>query len=454
MNFDQKPDRDSKNEQAKASREAWEEAADALWSTASKQLSVSLRYLFAALNSLKKKSDPRFRLVATDGEYIYHNPMKLVMHARQGQVYINRAYVHMLMHCIFPAIRKASDFNGDERRLWDIASDIHAEYILDGLQTPSLMLPESDTREKIYRRLTDNCGILSIENIYTYLHTVTDDTLALWEELFYCDDHAPWPRVCSESKERQMRQSTAIASILPAYGQGKGEERLLKALKITQRKEISYAHFLKNFMSLKEQARLDPDSFDPGYYNYGMTLYGNIPLIEELEAKEDKALEELLIVVDTSGSCAGDLIERFLNETLTMTNDIRRISDKTRIHLLMCDREVHSDIIIAPNTDVGELLSKIKLKGFGGTDFRPPFKYARELLSLGKHISGMIYFTDGYGLYPTKRPPWKSAFIFSKEPDFDDSERIRLISAALPEDDGVSSLRPPAWALTHVLQAI
>ena len=63
----------------------------------------------------------------------------------------------------------------------------------------------------------------------------------------------------------------------------------------------------------------------------------------------------------------------------------------------------------------------------------------------------MIYFTDGYGLYPTARPPWKSAFIFSKEPDFDDEERMMLAASALEKEASSADLRPPAWAMTHVL---
>ena len=33
---------------------------------------------------------------------------------------------------------------------------------------------------------------------------------------------------------------------------------------------------------------VDMDSFDYGFYNYGMTVYGNMPLIEELEYREEE----------------------------------------------------------------------------------------------------------------------------------------------------------------------
>ena len=34
------------------------------------------------------------------------------------------------------------------------------------------------------------------------------------------------------------------------------------------------------FTVLKEEIEVDPDSFDPVFYSYGMSLYGNMPLIE------------------------------------------------------------------------------------------------------------------------------------------------------------------------------
>ena len=436
-------------EKKHSSRKAWEDSAREILDASSRRLSLSLRYLFLALNRLKKNPDPRFIYTATDGEHIYYNPMKLVTRAATEPVSVNRAQMHMLMHCIFPAIRKAADYSGEERRLWDIASDIHAEYIIDGMQTPALLLPESDTKTHAYKHLTDKCGILSVENIFHQLHSESPETLALWEDVFYTDDHSPWPQMNKESRDNWDKQRAALTSTLPAYGTGKGEERLLKALKLAERKQISYKEFLKKFMRLREDPKLDPDSFDYGYYNYGLSLYGDMPLIEELETREAPSLEELIIVLDTSGSCAGDIIERFLTETLSLINDLHAISEKTRVRLLQCDKDIQSDTLISPSANVTELLSNMELKGFGGTDLRPPFQYVRDLMSSGKQISGMIYFTDGYGLYPVSRPPWKTAFIFPREPDFDDEERIRL--TALTKQGSTAALRPPAWALTHTM---
>lgn len=41
-----------------------------------------------------------------------------------------------------------------------------------------------------------------------------------------------------------------------------------------------------------------------------MEHYGNLPLIEPLEYKEVNRLEELVIAIDTSGSCSRELVQQ------------------------------------------------------------------------------------------------------------------------------------------------
>ena len=52
-----------------------------------------------------------------------------------------------------------------------------------------------------------------------------------------------------------------------------------------------------------------------------------------------------------------------------------------------------------------------------------------------KNLRALIYFTDGYGIYPAKMPPYETAFVFMKE-DYQDIDvppwAIRLI---LDEED-------------------
>lgn len=62
-------------------------------------------------------------------------------------------------------------------------------------------------------------------------------------------------------------------------------------------------------------------------------------------------------------------------------------------------------------------MEHLELHGMGGTDFRPAFVYVEQMIRSGKFekLKGMIYFTDGYGTFPVKMPPYDTAFVFMKD---------------------------------------
>ena len=55
--------------------------------------------------------------------------------------------------------------------------------------------------------------------------------------------------------------------------------------------------------------------------------------------------------------------------------------------------------------------------GGGSTDFRPVFQYVNEMLETGKWEmpGGLLYFTDGNGVYPKAPPSYPCAFLFLGE---------------------------------------
>ena len=48
----------------------------------------------------------------------------------------------------------------------------------------------------------------------------------------------------------------------------------------------------------------------------------------------------------------------------------------------------------------------MQIRGLGGTDFRPVFEYVEQLRKDKEFINlkGLIYFTDGCGEFPAKKP--------------------------------------------------
>ena len=197
-------------------------------------------------------------------------------------------------------------------------------------------------------------------------------------------------------------------------GRGDTKGNLLKMLKAVNHKEISYRDFLRKFAVTRESMHVDMDSFDYGFYNYGMTVYGNMPLIEELEYREESRIKDFVIVIDTSGSCAFTLVQKFINETLGILTESDLFFEKIRLHIIQCDNQVQEDIVINDLKQAESFKDNFAVKGFGGTDFRPAFNYIEKLRQMGelKSLKGVLYFTDGYGIYPEHKPPYDVAFVF------------------------------------------
>ena len=191
----------------------------------------------------------------------------------------------------------------------------------------------------------------------------------------------------------------------------------MEHLQAENRKRYNYREFLRKFSVLKEEMQVDMDSFDPVYYNFGMETYGNMPLIEPLETKEMKKIEDFVIVVDTSMSCNGSLIRRFLEETYSVLAESESFFRKIQVHIIQCDDRIQEDAVIHNQKEMETYLSDLTVKGFGGTDFRPAFTYVDHLLKMGAftRLQGLLYFTDGYGTFPGKMPPYETAFIFMKD---------------------------------------
>ena len=142
---------------------------------------------------------------------------------------------------------------------------------------------------------------------------------------------------------------------------------------------------------------MDDDSFDYVFYSYGLRLYGNMPLIEPQEWKEVKKVEDFAIVIDTSMSCSGDLVKKFLEETYGILSEAGSFFQRVNIHIIQCDDQVQSDRKITCKEELQEYMEKLDLAGEGGTDFRPAFAYIDDLIATHRftELKGVIYFTDG-----------------------------------------------------------
>lgn len=394
------------------------------------ELYLHFRFMDAALNALRLIPDFNAGGAGTDGFNYFFCPDFLTGRFLAGRVLVNRLYFHSVLHCIFVHM----DSRGTrEVRLWNLACDIAVEYMVDGMEMKCLHRPQPPLRRECYLRLKEKAGVMNAQSIYRCLREENlpeGRYLSLAAE-FYTDDHSHWsdgnngPKIAADRKSKWDALRETMETEMEVFSKKASDEagELSRQVKIENREKYDYKQFLRKFSVMKEMNRIDTDSFDYIYYDYGLRTYGNMPLIEPLETKEVKRIEEFAVVIDTSMSCSGELVRRFLEQTYSVLSETESFFTKMNIHVIQCDEKIRSDQVISSAKELAEYMGRMTILGGGGTDFRPAFQYVDELICKKTFtgLKGLIYFTDGYGMFPVSRPAYETVFVFMRE-DYSDAD--------------------------------
>ena len=406
------------------------------------ELYLNLPYLDVALCSLRFQPGGGVTLsLATDGETLYYDGGFLAERYLRSRTAVDRAYLHVLLHCMLRHIFKK---RGKVPALWDLACDAAVESILDELDYAGLAEGRVPMKQKFYGQCRRDMPALTAEGIYRHLLRLSlpDYELAQLQRAFLVDDHGLWDPEKREDREQRQQQDqkwrdlsdktrTGLETVLA--GQATGGEAVLEQIRVATRDDVDYRAFLRRFAVPREVMAVDGDAFDYIFYTYGLRLYGNMPLVEPPETKEEKRIEDFVIAVDTSMSTSGALVRQFLACTYAILRSTATFTRKVNIRILQCDDQVRSDTVLRDLEDLKDYMEQFTLAGGSATDFRPVFEYVERLRAEGAFTSlrGLIYFTDGMGIYPQKRPPYETAFVLLEEPPL--------------------SVKIPPWAIRLVL---
>ena len=443
------------------------------------------RLIFAPMGSEK---------TSTDGEYFYYDPMHILREYRREKEYPVRQYLHAIFHCIYRHMFIGTLVN---ERYWNLACDIAVENSINGLELDTVNISAVPLQQSAIHKLSGNVKYITAEVIYRYfLDTEPSKSyLSALEKLFCIDEHSVWyhkdeqqgmlsrspnsnnnqnkPQPNSngdgESKpdnngdnnnngggqdndnnienngnapsKREVENmwkdvSEYIQTALETLEQKRGTQAggLTQNLLEVNREKYDYTSFLKKFAVMGEVMKINDDEFDYIFYTYGLQLYKKMPLIEPLEYKDVKRIREFVIAIDTSGSVSGELVQRFVQKTYNILKSSESFFSKINLHIIQCDAEIQEDVKITTQEEFDNYLKNMKLHGFGGTDFRPVFKYVNTLIDRHEFVNlkGLIYFTDGFGVFPERQPDYHTAFVYI--------------------NDEYENPAVPVWAIKLVLQ--
>ncbi|MCH5254860.1 MAG: hypothetical protein J1F41_08040 [Lachnospiraceae bacterium] len=396
---------------------------------------VNMRFLDMALSELRLEERRQTGAFVYDGSRLYYDPSLLLAKYKKEPHYMVRLYLHTLLHCIFYHSYQTDKL---ERDYWDLATDIAVENTILEMNLHLATMPSDEVLRSNLSILKKQAKGLSAEKLYRHFRIEPPSTKAVkeWRELCHYDEHIYWDRKeeLTLSQDAWRKISERVKADLKSFSKDKNNARSMEEnLKEATREKYDYTDFLRRFMVMGETIQINDEEFDYIYYTYGLSQYGNMPLVEPLEYRDANKIKDFVIAIDTSASCRGEVVQTFLKKTYQIMQQRENFFRKINVHIIQCDNEVQSDTKITSWEDFNQFLANGKLRGFGSTDFRPVFEYVEKLKQDGEFedLKGLLYFTDGYGIYPAQMPAYDTAFVFLRE-------------------DGEAPAVPP-WAIKVVL---
>lgn len=425
---------------------------------------VNMRFLEPAIRMLTESPSKCMRNrsygMGTDGKNLYYNPEYVLRAYQKEKGFVSRMYLHLVVHGIFRHFFVNPQI---EQRKWDLACDMATEYIIESWKLDFADISAGADEKRELDRIRKNVGLMNAEKIYGYLKKTKESEIDRLEKIFRRDDHSFWyletknrndviqvksgqvnqnrEVMFSNQKLEELWKQAAkkIQVDLETFMKSRSGETgdFLVNLKLANRKKQDYSAFLRKFNRLGERMKINDEEFDYNFYTYGMQLYGNMPLIEPLEYKDVRVVKTFVTVIDTSGSVEEEKLRRFLEKTYQILKSGQESEDRVNFHLIQCDALVQKDVKITSEKELEQVMEDLTLYGRGGTDFRPAFEYIEELRKNGEltNLNGMLYFTDGMGVYPRKKPEYPVAFIYDSE-----------VLDKIPE--------VPAWAIRYLMDDI
>ena len=429
-------------------------------------LLVNLRFMDAALHQLQLLPMDGITF-ATEGNWLLYDPSHVLRCYKDAREIPVRDYLHVILHCVF---RHMYIHSLADQVCWDLACDIAVEYTITELGLRATSASKERMQRIEYDRLRKIVGKMTAEKLYRYFldADLSEARFTELKGLFFADDHRLWymsdiqrsaigvpcsgvdssndeseddadeaaPGSAFGGEARWAELSNRIQMELESFAKQQGNRagNLMQNLREVNRERYDYTAFLRKFAVMGEAMRINDDEFDQIFYTYGMKLYKKMPLIEPLEYKEVKRIREFVIAIDTSGSVAGEQVQSFLQKTYNILKSTESFFSTINVHIIQCDASIQEDAKITSQWEFDEFLKTMKLRGLGGTDFRPVFSYVDWLREKKEfaNLKGLIYFTDGWGTFPGKPPDYETAFVFV--------------------DDGQNNYDVPPWAIKLVLQ--
>ena len=403
-----------------------ESLANDMLNLAHDELLSSMRFLNRPLAMLPTSLTYDMRGCATDGKKAYFSPALAISSLEGNEKFLSQAYLHMVLHCLLGHAFPSRDV--DQLR-WSVACDLSVTNVMQ--QSPAQFGIQSNSEQaKITNEYAKRSGSGTASAFYTLLekeNTSTEELISL-EFTLGIDDHSLWFSEGEEQDQtedednsfmKELWESAARTTSLEAAKEelGSASGQISIALRNACKDDtLGLEDLLRQLCAPTETIAANPDEFDYIYYMHGLNYIGNVALVEPLEYVERPHFRDFILAIDTSGSVMGRLVEGFIRRACAILMD-GSFGSKSRVRIVQCDCSIKDVAVITTQDGARTYVENLTLQGCGGTDFRPVFEYADNLLLAkeAEEIACIVYFTDGKGTFPQTAPNYDAAFVFLDE---------------------------------------
>lgn len=316
---------------------------------------------------------------ATDGcNLIIYNP-KLCKDLNISQFMF--FLLHEVMHIAYMHIPREGT---RDHKLWNIATDhvINLQVSDMGFERPDGILYDQKYKG------------LSAEEVYAKLLADRNEGKGGKDEDGGMDTHLPFPSAPDAKEKVKETLSKAYeahkASISKPGSIPYGLELFIKGLlepKVPWQREL---HKYAGSILSRDEYSLSP----PNRRHLADDIY--------LPGLRSESLGEVVINIDSSGS-TGPYLTRFATEAKALFGQVEEVL------IIVSDTMVQE---VVKSRDIASYLKNLKIKGGGGTDHRPVFKYMEERKIRPELFIGL---TDGASCYPVKSPAYPILWCLTKE---------------------------------------
>ncbi len=374
-------------------------------------------------------------ILSTDGIDIYYEPEGIMkLYKERKLIQLEKELLHILLHGMLGHFEMWKGM--DNQELFDLCADVEVEQLMRKLGCKYSQIKENEnvcSCREMYIQYLDSIhkGQATVEGIKKMIQIESTDEHQYWKQEQLQDEiQEAWEeRKNSLLWNQSLEETERLENLFEYFKYKKGgaeceendiedmQGNTLQKVSDTKKGTFNFTEILKEILEVDESMKENEEQFDKGLYSYGFDLYGDVALIEPSEEHEDKKkIDTIVIAIDTSGSCEGDLVERFFREVRKLFVDIQTSYTVDNIVIIQCDDTIQEEITYH---SIEHFLNadEITLKGFRGTDFRPVFKRV-EQLSKKQKIKSLLYFSDGEGVFPEKEASFQTIFIMDNQNGF------------------------------------